>query len=173
MDRAGKTLVDIASVSRRVFETLIRTTGHKTVESFRLEKIVVAAGAILETLNEALFPGSGVIDDRLSDWLSGEEPKQCLDVLNRMEALLQAGPKLDHSLGVKNFFQSSRPVSTKDRSNEAARLFWEHEAHFHFLLWTEIWCVHWDGLGMDVLIVSLGIARAGFIEEHEQLLRPA
>ena len=141
MDRAGKILVDIASVSRRVFDTLIRNTGHKTIESFRLEKIVVAAGAILETLNEALFPGNGAVDDRLSDWLSGEEPEQCLGVLSRMEALLQLDPELDHSLGIKNFFQSSRPVYTKDRSNEAIRLFWEHEAYFHFLLSTEIWFV--------------------------------
>ena len=148
MDQTGKILVDIASVSRRVFDTLIRNTGHKTVESFRLEKIVVAAGAILEALNEALFLGSGAVDDRLSDWLSGEEPKQCLDVLNRMEALLQVGSKLDHSLGVKNFFQSSRPASTKDSSNGAIRLFWEHEVYFHFLLSTEIWSVS-TGVGWE------------------------
>jgi hypothetical protein len=133
----GKTLVDIASVSRRVFETLIRCAGRKTVESFQLEKIVVASGAILETLNGALLLGSGTIDDRLKDWLSGEEPKRCLDILNRMEVLL--GSKLDHGHGVRNFFQSSRSMSTKDKSNEAIRLFWKHESYFHFLLSTEIW----------------------------------
>ena len=138
MEPAGKLLVDIASVSRRVFDTLVRfEAGRKTVESFQLERIVVASGAILETLNGALLLGSGTLDDRLKDWLSGEDPKRCLNILNRMEALL--GPKLDHSQGIKSFFQSSRSVSTKDKSNEAIRLFWKHESYFHFLLSTEIW----------------------------------
>ena len=139
MEPAGKTLVGIASVSRRVFDTLVRYAGRKTVESFQLEKIVVASGAILETLNGALFLGNGTVDDRLVDWLSGEEPKRCLDILNRMEALL--GPKLDHGQGAMNFFQSSRSVSTKDKSSEAIRLLWKHESYFHFLLSTEIWWV--------------------------------
>jgi hypothetical protein len=137
MDPAGKTLIDIASVSRRVFDTLVRYAGRKTVESFQLEKIVVASGAILETLNGALLLGSSAVDDRLVDWLSGEEPERCLDILNRMEALL--GLKLDYSQGIQNFFQSSRSVSTKDKSIEAIRLFWKHESYFHFLLSTEIW----------------------------------
>ena len=137
MDPAGKTLVDIASVSRRVFDTLVKYAGRKTVESFQLEKIVVASGAILETLNGTMFLGNGTIDDRLKDWLSGEEPRRCLEILNRMEALLR--PKLDHGQGVKKFLQSSRSMSTKDKSNEAIRLFWKHESYFHFLLSTEIW----------------------------------
>ncbi|KAF8557484.1 ankyrin [Imleria badia] len=138
MHSAGKTLVNIASVSRRVLNTLNSYTGHKTVESFQLEKIVVASGTILETLNGALFLQSSInVDDRLKDWLSGEEPKMCLDILNRMEALLN--PKLDHGHGVKNFFRSSRSVSTKDKSNEAIKLFWKQEGYFHFLLSTEIW----------------------------------
>ncbi|KAF8128860.1 ankyrin repeat-containing domain protein [Boletus edulis] len=138
MDPAGKTLVDIASVSRRVLDTLVRHAGHKTVESFQLEKIVVASGAILETLNGALFlVGRGTVDDRLLDWLSGEEPERCLEILNRMEALL--GPKLEHRQGFKSFFQSSRSMSAKDRSNEAIKHFLKHEGYFHFLLSTEIW----------------------------------
>ncbi|KAF8452441.1 ankyrin repeat-containing domain protein [Boletus edulis BED1] len=138
MDPAGKTLVDIASVSRRVLDTLVRHAGHKTVESFQFEKIVVASGAILETLNGALFlVGRGTVDDRLLDWLSGEEPERCLEILNRMEALL--GPKLEHRQGFKSFFQSSRSMSAKDRSNEAIKHFLKHEGYFHFLLSTEIW----------------------------------
>ena len=139
MDAAGKTLVAIASVSRRVFDTLVRDAGRKTVESFQLEKIVVASGAILETLNGALFLGTGTVDDRLKDWLISDEPRRCLDTLNRMEALLS--PKLKHGHGayVKNFFQSSPPVSTKDQSEEAIRLFWNHQGYFHFLLSVEIW----------------------------------
>ena len=33
-------------------------------------------------------------------------------------------------------------------------------------------CVHWGGLGTDMLIISLGIARVGLIKEHEQFLSP-
>jgi len=139
MDAAGKTLVGLASASRRVFDTLVRDAGRKTVESFQLEKIVVASGAILETLNGALFLGTGTVDDRLRDWLSGEEPKRCLDTLNRMEALLSPKLKRSHGVYVRNFFQSSRPVSTKDQSEEAIRLFSKHEGYFHFLLSIEIW----------------------------------
>ncbi|KAG8215975.1 hypothetical protein J3R82DRAFT_7958 [Butyriboletus roseoflavus] len=120
MDSAPKALVDIASVSRRVFDILVKHAGHKTVESFQLEKMVIASGTILETLNNALILGSGIVDDRLLDWLNSEEPKMCLDNLNQLEALLS--PKLD-----------------PDRSNEALRYFWRHEGYFHFLLSTEIW----------------------------------
>ena len=135
MDAAGKTLVGIASASRRVLD-IIRHTGRKTVESFQLEKIVVASGAILETLNGALFLDTGTVDDRLKDWLISEEPRRCLGTLNQMETLLS--PKLDHGHGVyvKSFFQS---VSTKDKSEEALRLFRDHKGYFHFLLSTEVW----------------------------------
>ena len=137
MDSARKTLVDIAFVSRRLSDTLVKYARHKTVETFQLEKIVVASGAILKTLNKALLPGSGTIDDRLLDWLNSEEPKTCLDILNRMEALLS--PKPDFGYGVNRPFLSSRSLHTKDRSNEALRYFWKHEGYFHFLLSTEIW----------------------------------
>lgn len=139
MDAAGKTLVELASVSRRVFDALVRVAGRKTVESFQLEKIVVASGAILETLNGPLILGTGTVDDRVRDWLSGEEPGRCLDTLNRMEALLSPKLKRGRGVYVRNFFQSSRPVSTKDQSEEAIRLFWKHESYFHFLLSVEIW----------------------------------
>lgn len=137
MDPARKTLVNIAFVSQQVFDTLVKHAGHKTVETFQLEKIVVASGAILETLNKALVLGSGTIDDRLLDWLNSEEPNTCLDILNRMRALLS--PKLYPSYGVKRLFQSSCSVSTKDQNNEALKHFWKHEGYFHFLLSTEIW----------------------------------
>ena len=137
MDSASKTLVDIAIVARQLSDTLVKYAGHKTVETFQLEKIVVASGAILKTLNQDFLPGSGTVDDRLSDWLDSEEPKTCLDILNRMETLL--GPKLNPGYRVNRLFQSSRSVHTKDRSHEALRHFWKHEGYFHFLLSTDIW----------------------------------
>jgi len=146
MDEAGKTLAGIATASRRVFDILVRYAGRrKTVESFQLERIVVASGAILETLNGALFLDTGTVDDRLKDWLISEEPRRCLDTLNRMEGLLRP---IDHGHAayVKNFFRSSGPAFTyasggsgSRGAEEAIRLFWRHEGYFHFLLSTEIW----------------------------------
>ena len=137
MDPAGKTLVEIASVSQRLFNKLVKYAGGKTIECFQLEKIVVASGTILETLNGALFLQNGTIDDRLKDWLSGNEPKTCLDVLTRMDALLS--PTVGQGHGVKNFFRSSPSLLTNDKSIEAIRVFWKHEGYFHFLLTTEVW----------------------------------
>ena len=139
MDSAGQTLVDIALVSRRLSDTLVKSARHKTVETFQLERIGVASGAILETLNKALFLESGAVDDRLLDWLNSEEPKTCLDILNRMETLLSQRLDRDPGYGVNRLFQPSRSVSTKDHNNEALRHFWKHDGYFHFLLSTEIW----------------------------------
>lgn len=136
MDSAQKALIDIASVSQRVVNTLVRKSGRKTVESFRLDKIVIGSGAVLETLNKALFLRKGNIDDRLAGWLDSEEPQICLDTLNQMETLLNV--KLDN--GVKNkFFQVSRSESNKDNSNEAIRVFQKRKDCFHFLLTADIW----------------------------------
>ena len=137
LDSAQKILIDIASVSQRVVNTLVKHDGRKTVESFRLDKIVVGSGAILVTLNKALLLKECMVDDRLADWLGSEEPQICLDTLNQMDVLLNA----NLNNGVKNFFQTSRARSTpvKDKSSEAIRLFQKHKDYFHFLLTTDIW----------------------------------
>ena len=137
LDSAQKTLIDIASVSQRVVNTLVKYDGRKTVESFRLDKIVVGAGAVLVTLNKALLLKDRMIDDRLADWLDSEEPRICLDTLNQMDVLLNA----NLNNGIKSFFQTSRarPTPVKDKSGEAIRLFQKRKDYFHFLLTTDIW----------------------------------
>lgn len=135
MDSAQKTLIEIASVSQEVVNTLVRNSGRKTVESFQLDKIVVGSGAVLATLNKALLVKDRIIDDRLGDWLSSEEPQMCLGILKQMESLLHA----KHDRGVRNIFQAPRTASIKDKNDEAIRLFQKHKDCFHFLLTTEVW----------------------------------
>ena len=135
MDSAQKILIDIASASQRVVATLVEYAGRKTVESFRLDKLVVSSGAVLETLNKTLLLEHGHVDDRLIDWLRSEEPRACLHTLNQMEGILKKEP--EH--GVMSFFQASHTAHARDKSNEAIRLFRAHQGHFHFLLTTDIW----------------------------------
>jgi len=135
LDSAQKTLIDIASVSQRVVNTLVKYDGRKTVESFRLDKIVVGSSAVLETLNKALLLKERMVDDRLADWLHSEEPRICLDTLNQMERLLDA----NLNRGGGNFFRASRFAPATDKANEAIKLFRERKDCFHFLLTTDIW----------------------------------
>ncbi|KAF8557486.1 ankyrin [Imleria badia] len=135
MDSAQKTLIEIASVSQRVVHTLIGCAGRKTVESFRLDKLVIGSGAVLETFNMTLLLKRGHVDDRLVGWLESDEPQVCLRTLNQMEGILNS--KLEY--GVMNFFKTSHSTHTRDKSNEAIRLFQMRQGYFHFLLTTDIW----------------------------------
>lgn len=135
MHSAQKTLIDIASVSRRVVNTLIGNAGRKTIESFRLDRIVVASGSILEILNKKSLLEDGRVDDRLADWLHSEEPRVCLDTLNQMERILNRKPEY----GIKSFFGTSSSAHAQDNSNEAIRLFQTRQGYFHFLLTADIW----------------------------------
>jgi len=134
----GKTLVEIARVSRQLSDEFVKHARGKTSESFQLEKIVVASGVILEALNGALLH-NGNVDERLKDWLSGSEPNMCLDVLSRMEVLLNAKADDGYHRGLKGYFRPPSSLPTQDKSIEAIRLFRKHQSYFHFLLSTEIW----------------------------------
>lgn len=142
LDSAQKTLIDIALVSQQVVNSLLKHDGCKTVESFRLDKIVVSSGAALVTLNKALSLKECMVDDRLADWLDSEEPQICLSTLKQMDVLLKANP---NNGGMNKLFRASRTRSVsgpvKDRSSEAIRLFQKREDCFHFLLTTDIWLV--------------------------------
>ena len=135
MDSAQKTLIDIASVSQRVVNTLTRDTGCKTVESCRLDRIVVGSRSILEILNKKLLLQDHRVDSRLVDWLQSKEPQACLDTLNKMEDVLMK--KVEYS--VKNFFKGSQSAHAKGKNDEAIRLFQMNQGYFHFLLTTDVW----------------------------------
>ncbi|KAH0831165.1 ankyrin repeat-containing domain protein [Lanmaoa asiatica] len=135
MNSAQKTLIDIASVSQRVVDTLDVYVGRKTIESFRLHKIVVCYRTVLEALNKTLLLEDGNADDRLVDWLNSEEPQARLHTLNQMEVILKR--KVEY--GVKSFFNASWSPHTQDKNGEAIRLFQMCKSYFHFLLTTDIW----------------------------------
>ena len=135
MGSAQKTLIDIASASQRVLYTLDQNVGRKTVESVRLDKIVVGSRTVLEALNKTLLLKDGNADDRLVDWLASEEPQACLRTLNQMEEILNRKGEYN----VKSFFNASRLTHTQDKNNEAIRLFQMRKSYFHFLLMTGIW----------------------------------
>lgn len=63
--------------------TLVGCASRKTVESFRLDKLVVSSGAVLETLNKTWLLKHGYVDDRLVDWLESNKPKMRVSVLGR------------------------------------------------------------------------------------------
>ena len=136
MDTTHKTLIGIATVSQRLVNTLDRCIGHKTVESFRLDKIVVGSRIVLEALNKAALLKDGNADQRLVDWLKSEEPQACLRTLNQMEEIL-GNKKFEY--GVKSFFKASFAANSQDKTNEAIRLFQMRKSYFHFLLATDIW----------------------------------
>ena len=71
---------------------------------------------------------------RLVVWRRAQKMSGCLES-NGGIARSEARPRSRY----KELFRSPRSVSTKDKSNEAIRLFWKHESYFHFLLSTEIW----------------------------------
>lgn len=135
MDSAQKTLIDIASVAQRVGNALDRHVGHKTAESLRLAKIVVGSRAVLEALIQKFLLNDGNADDRLMDWLNGEEPEACLHTLNQMEEILHRKV----AYGVKILFKASQSTQTPDKTGEAIRLFQMRRSYFHSLLTAGIW----------------------------------
>lgn len=137
MDSAQKTLISFASVSQRLGNTLDRHVGRKTVESSRLDKIVVGSRTVLEALNKTFLLKDGNTDDRLADWLNRGEHQACLHTLNQMEEILNR--KVEY--GVKSLFKASRSTQTQDKIGEAIRLLQMRRGYFHFLLTAGIWWV--------------------------------
>lgn len=135
MDSTRKTLINIASVSQRVVNTLIGCTGRKSVDSFQLDRIVVGSKSLLEILNRTLLK-DGHVNDQLVDWFHSEEPQSCLHTLNQMEEILNRKPEY----GVRNlFFKASHSAHTQDKCKEAIRLFQSCQGYFHFFFTTDVW----------------------------------
>ena len=102
---------------------------------FEFQTIVDSSRAILEVFDDPLLRRHYMLDDRLMDWLSGPEPDMCLNTLREMERLLN----IDHEVQVFSGFTPTRTGYQEDDINVAIALFYAHNAHFHFLLATNIW----------------------------------
>ncbi|KAF8441582.1 ankyrin repeat-containing domain protein [Boletus edulis BED1] len=76
------------------------------------------------------------VDVRIQDWISTDEPQECLDTLSRMERLLQR----DAPSRMPSMSRTGRGSNVmQDKIKEAIDLFNSHKGCFHFLFSTEIW----------------------------------
>lgn len=143
---AQKILIEIASVSHRL-SVAVMHGGVKSVKnvdvcrarlSRELQRIVVASETILKTLNKSLLSGSGTLDDRLQDWLSGKEPVTCLNTLHQMEKSLKTGSDRRGKVVFQQFNVFSS-IPTQDGINNTITVFDKQKAYFYFLLTTDVW----------------------------------
>ncbi|KAF8135797.1 hypothetical protein EV363DRAFT_1294575 [Boletus edulis] len=76
------------------------------------------------------------VDVRIQDWISTDEPQECLDTLSRMERLLQR----DAPSRMPSMSRTGRGSNVmQDKIKEASDLFNSCKGYFHFLFSTEIW----------------------------------
>ena len=141
-----RTLIDIASASRRVIDAAAAYSSDKrgrNVDISRarlggdLHRIVAASGAILkETLRHQYSSGSDpAFDDRLTSWLSSDEPQACLDSLHTMEKLIRSSST---QVGAR-LCNPFRTTPIQDKTKDAIRIFEKRRDSFHFLLTTDVW----------------------------------
>ena len=135
--KAHKTLIDIAGVSKRLHTELARVNGNlqRVSARTRLDKIFVAAQSILAKSLDNTCGTS--LDPRLEDWLCSKEPDMCLHILSDMERLIAT------DLGGRTFWgkvsSAVHSLHTEGRMNEAIKLFNDRQDFFHFLLTPEVW----------------------------------
>ena len=89
----------------------------------QLKKIILASGMLLKDINRSILHDT-TLDYHSKDWLSGEEPKACLETLQQME---NSALKAD-----------DQALSTEARTENMISLFEEREGCFRFLLETDI-----------------------------------
>ncbi|KAF8556663.1 ankyrin [Imleria badia] len=145
MASVQRTLIDIASASHRVIDASVayaRDKNDRNVDISRtrlggeLHKIVAASGTILKaTLQPSTCSGDSTFDDRLTHWLSGDEPQACLDSLNTMEKTIRS----TSNRMVATFHNPFRSAPSEDNIKEAIRIFERRRDCFHFLLTTDVW----------------------------------
>ena len=145
MDYAKNTLRAIVLATEHIRNATSRYSTTRCVGKvgqhslIRLESdfqaIIDASRAILEVFDNPLLRRHYMLDDRLVDWLSGPEPKLCLDTLQGMEGLLS----IDHEVQIFSGFTPTRSGYQEDSIHRAIVLFHTHNVHFHFLLTTNIW----------------------------------
>ena len=137
--KAYKTLIDIAGISKRLYTELARanTNLQRVSVRTRLDKIVVSSKSILA---KSLGDDSS-LDLRLEDWLCSKEPDMCLHILSDVERSIAT----DHVLGGRTLWSKvsnavhSMYTPAEGRIDEAIKLFNDRQDFFHFLLTPEVW----------------------------------
>ncbi|KAG6374511.1 hypothetical protein JVT61DRAFT_4555 [Boletus reticuloceps] len=102
----------------------------------QLEKIVLASGALLQATHISFWDNSA-IDYRSRRWLSGKEPKACLEILQHMVRLARVDmieESVVNSEGSNHGDELAYPLPPQDKINDVVALFNEQQSHFRFLL---------------------------------------
>ncbi|KAF8557457.1 hypothetical protein OG21DRAFT_1520519 [Imleria badia] len=140
-----RTLTKIMTISRELISILVEASAQKigNLEIPRvlnqLEKIILASGTLLQAINKSFLYNSA-INRRSKCWLSGKEPKACLEILQQMvkvtrvDALEQAVVNLEGD----NHFDDPCPLPSEDKIDDVIVLFNEQQNHFHFLLAADV-----------------------------------
>ncbi|KAF8552326.1 hypothetical protein OG21DRAFT_151486 [Imleria badia] len=145
MDSAKTILHLIELAAQQVRNATARYSTTKGVRKVRqhslirleseFQTIANASRAIIKVLNDPLLSRDYLLDDRLVEWLSGTEPETCLDALSEMGKLLSIEREVQAFSGIT----PTRSACEEDDIHAAIVLFHSHNAHFHFLLATDIW----------------------------------
>lgn len=136
LEKAYETLINIASVSKRLHTALAGENAslHAVSARSRLDKIVIASGTILtKSLENDL-----TLDPRLEVWLCSREPDMCLHILSDMERSIVIDRSRTSWWG-KISSAAVHMSRSEDKVNEALKLFNDRQDFFHFLLTPEVW----------------------------------
>jgi len=145
MDRSRQILRKIASASHQVVtaahDYAVREDSNAVSRChFQLDEDMRRISLACECLALGILPEEGpAVDVRIRDWLSTDEPQECLHALSQMESSLRQGsaPSWIPRLGI---FQGGRgSTATEDKIKKAVDIFNSCKRCFHFLFSTEIW----------------------------------
>ncbi|KAF8441584.1 hypothetical protein L210DRAFT_2081228 [Boletus edulis BED1] len=145
MERSRKIFRKIVSAARQVVtianDYADRQDSNKVSRyHFQLEddmqRISVTCECLTGVLDKPLSERGPLVDVRIQDWISTDEPQECLDTLSRMERLLQR----DAPSRMPSMSRTGRGSNVmQDKIKEAIDLFNSCKGCFHFLFSTEIW----------------------------------
>lgn len=128
------------TISRELNTTLVdastRNVGNLKIPRVlsRLEKIIFASGALLQEINKSFLDNSN-LDYFSKRWLSGKEPKSCLDILQQMANLTRVdAPEETVNLDGGGHYDEPCHLPSEDKINDAITLFNEQQSHFRFLV---------------------------------------
>lgn len=145
MEHSRRILRKIASTSHQVITAANEYVDRKGLFNVQLrvhlqleedmQRVGVACESLAAILPMSLLPHGPAFDERLRDWLTSDEPRTCYETLDQMEKLLHEDAPSRTSIGLT----VRGTTATKDKIDEAVKLFDSHKRCFHFLFTTDIW----------------------------------
>ena len=148
MEHSRRILRKIASTSQQVITAANEYVDRKGLFNVELrvhlqleeemQKVAVACESLATILPMSLQSHGGpAFDEGLKDWLTGDEPRMCYETLDQIDKLLREdGPSRTSAR-----LTGRGMTATKDKIDEAIKLFDSRKRCFHFLFTTDIWWV--------------------------------